>query len=187
MRTQAIRPGRVLDLVSSIIDYDLHAKRVASLADATVGALRSAQLAVGALGRGLAVASLLALRADVGAHIDDDVPRGGSSGVPHRVRGPARRTPGMKRMRLADSDVSIPPYVLIVFFLGAAGFFASFIWRFAGRGSSCDVSPVASLSVILLALLPWRLRHRWPRLRRTVMLLALLAIMFAVESVWCRV
>ncbi len=35
MRTQAIRPRRVHDFVSSIFDYDLHAKRVASLADAT--------------------------------------------------------------------------------------------------------------------------------------------------------
>jgi hypothetical protein len=56
MRNDAIRPRRVLDFVSSIFNYDLHAKRVASLADATVGALQGAQLAVGALGRALAVA-----------------------------------------------------------------------------------------------------------------------------------
>jgi len=56
MRTQAIRPQRVHDFVSSIFDYDLHAKRVASLANATVGALQGARLAVGALGRALAVA-----------------------------------------------------------------------------------------------------------------------------------
>src|SRR6266568_4435881 len=56
MRNQAIRPRRVHDFVASIFDYDLHAKRVASLANATVGALRAAQLAVGALGRALAVA-----------------------------------------------------------------------------------------------------------------------------------
>jgi len=49
----------VHDFVSSIFDYDLHAKRVASLADATVGALQGAQLAVGALGRALAVAKEL--------------------------------------------------------------------------------------------------------------------------------
>jgi len=59
MRTHAIRPRRVHDFVSSIFDYDLHAKRVASLADATVGALQGAQLAVGALGRALAVAKEL--------------------------------------------------------------------------------------------------------------------------------
>lgn len=56
MRTQAIRPRRVHDFVSSIFNDDLHAKRVASLADATVGALRSAQLGVGVIGRSLAVA-----------------------------------------------------------------------------------------------------------------------------------
>jgi hypothetical protein len=54
MRTQAIRPRRVHDFVSSIFDCDLHAKRVASLADATVGVLQGARLAVGALGRALA-------------------------------------------------------------------------------------------------------------------------------------
>jgi hypothetical protein len=59
MRNRAIRPDRVHDFVSSIFDYDLHAKRVASLADATVGALQGAQLAVGALGRALAVAKEL--------------------------------------------------------------------------------------------------------------------------------
>lgn len=58
MRTQAICPLRVHEFVSSIFDADLHAKRVASLADATVGALEGAQLAVGALGRALAVASV---------------------------------------------------------------------------------------------------------------------------------
>jgi hypothetical protein len=56
MRTQAIRPRRVHDFVSSIFDYDLHAKRVASLANATVGALQGARLAVGVIGRALAVA-----------------------------------------------------------------------------------------------------------------------------------
>ena len=59
MRTPAIRPRRVHAFVSSIFDHDLHEKRVASLADATVGALRGAQLAVGALGRALAVAKEL--------------------------------------------------------------------------------------------------------------------------------
>ncbi len=59
MRTPAIRPRRVHAFVASIFDHDLHEKRVASLADATVGALRGAQLAVGALGRALAVAKEL--------------------------------------------------------------------------------------------------------------------------------
>ena len=56
MSNQVIRPRRVNDFVSSIFDYDLHAKRVASLANATVGALQGARLAVGAIGRALAVA-----------------------------------------------------------------------------------------------------------------------------------
>jgi len=56
MTTQAIRPRRVLQFVSSIFDEDLHVKRVQSLADATTGALQGARLAVGAVGRALAVA-----------------------------------------------------------------------------------------------------------------------------------
>ena len=56
MTTQAIRPRRVLQFVSSIFDEDLHVKRVQSLADATTGALQGARLAVGAAGRALAVA-----------------------------------------------------------------------------------------------------------------------------------
>ncbi len=56
MRTQAIRPRRVHDFVSSIFDDDLHAKRVASLSDGVVGALRGARLAVASLGRALAIA-----------------------------------------------------------------------------------------------------------------------------------
>jgi hypothetical protein len=39
MRNDALRPRRVHDFVSSIFDYDLHAKRVDSLPAATVGAL----------------------------------------------------------------------------------------------------------------------------------------------------
>src|SRR5512141_2338904 len=56
MRTHAIRPLRVHDFVSSIVNYDLPAQCVTSLANATVGALQGARLAVGALGRALAVA-----------------------------------------------------------------------------------------------------------------------------------
>jgi hypothetical protein len=58
MPTPAIGPRQVHDFIFRI-DFDLHAKRVASLADATVGALEGAQLAVGALGRALAVAKEL--------------------------------------------------------------------------------------------------------------------------------
>jgi hypothetical protein len=56
MRKQAIRPRRVQKFVESMFDVDLHAKRVASLANAVVGALTGARLAVGALGRALAIA-----------------------------------------------------------------------------------------------------------------------------------
>lgn len=56
MSTQPIRPRRVQNLVSSIFD-GLHAKRVASLANAAFGALVGAQLAVATIGRALAMAT----------------------------------------------------------------------------------------------------------------------------------
>ena len=45
--------GQVL---GGVLDHDLHAKRVDSLCDATLGVLRSASLAVCAIGQGLAAA-----------------------------------------------------------------------------------------------------------------------------------
>jgi len=59
MRTQPVGPDRVHEFVSSIFADDLHAKRVGSLADAAVGALEAAQLAVGVIGRALAAAKEL--------------------------------------------------------------------------------------------------------------------------------
>jgi hypothetical protein len=56
MHTQPIPPSRVQNLVSSIFDDSLHAKRVASLSNAVVGALLGARLAVATLGRALAIA-----------------------------------------------------------------------------------------------------------------------------------
>ena len=47
---------RVRDFLDPILGADLHAKRIASLADATTGALRAASLAVCAIGAGLAAA-----------------------------------------------------------------------------------------------------------------------------------
>ena len=56
MPTQPIRPSGVKNLMSSIFD-GLHAKRVASLANAAFGALVAAQLAVATIGRALAMAT----------------------------------------------------------------------------------------------------------------------------------
>jgi hypothetical protein len=56
METRGLKPDDVADFVSSIFEEDLHARRVASLADATTGALRAGTLAVHAIGHGLASA-----------------------------------------------------------------------------------------------------------------------------------
>ena len=49
----------VRDVLSGVLGEDLHAKRIASLCDATLGVLRSGSLAVCAIGQGLAAARAL--------------------------------------------------------------------------------------------------------------------------------
>ena len=44
----------LLNFINALYDGDLHAKRVLSLANATLGVLTSASLAIHAVGRGLA-------------------------------------------------------------------------------------------------------------------------------------
>ena len=44
------------DTLSSVLEHDLHAKRVSSLCDATLGVLHSGSLAICAIGQGLAAA-----------------------------------------------------------------------------------------------------------------------------------
>lgn len=57
MQTHAhISPHRVLEFVQQLFDPILHSKRIASLADATIGVLRGTSLAIHAIGAGLAVA-----------------------------------------------------------------------------------------------------------------------------------
>ena len=48
--------NQVRQVLGSVLDHDLHAKRVDSLCDATLGVLRSASLAVCMIGQGLAAA-----------------------------------------------------------------------------------------------------------------------------------
>jgi hypothetical protein len=56
MPTRRISPKRVDQFVERLFEPDLHAKRVLSLANATVGALQAATLSIHAIGRALAVA-----------------------------------------------------------------------------------------------------------------------------------
>lgn len=48
--------NQVRQVLGSVLDHDLHAKRVDSLCDATLGVLRSSSLAVCTIGQGLAAA-----------------------------------------------------------------------------------------------------------------------------------
>jgi len=56
IREQRFSSNQVKQVLGGMLGQDLHAKRVASLSDATLGVLRSASLAVCAIGQGLAAA-----------------------------------------------------------------------------------------------------------------------------------
>ncbi len=56
MTTSALKPADVAEFVHVMFEEDLHARRVASLANATAGAIRAGTLAVHAIGHGLASA-----------------------------------------------------------------------------------------------------------------------------------
>jgi hypothetical protein len=59
IREQRLSSNQVKRILGGVLGHDLHAKRVASLSDATLGVLRSASLAVCAIGQGLAAARAL--------------------------------------------------------------------------------------------------------------------------------
>jgi hypothetical protein len=52
----SLSPKRVEDFIESLFEDDLHAKRIRSLADGTVGILKAGSLGIHAIGRGLAAA-----------------------------------------------------------------------------------------------------------------------------------
>jgi hypothetical protein len=54
IREQRFSSNQVKQVLGGVLGHDLHAKRVASLSDATVGVLRGASLAVCAIGQGVA-------------------------------------------------------------------------------------------------------------------------------------
>ena len=56
IRKQRFSINQVRQVIGGVLGHDLHAKRVESLCDATVGVLRGAALAVCAIGQGLAAA-----------------------------------------------------------------------------------------------------------------------------------
>jgi hypothetical protein len=62
IREQRFSFNKVRHVLGSVLDHDLHAKRVDSLCDATLGVLHSASLAVCSIGRGLAAARGLNLK-----------------------------------------------------------------------------------------------------------------------------
>jgi hypothetical protein len=56
IREQRFSFNQIRQVLGSVLDHDLHAKRIDSLCDATAGVLHSASLAVCAIGQGLAAA-----------------------------------------------------------------------------------------------------------------------------------
>jgi len=56
IREQRLSSNQIKQVLGGVLGHDLHAKRVDSLCDATLGVLRGAALAVCAIGQGLAAA-----------------------------------------------------------------------------------------------------------------------------------
>jgi len=56
MKTNALKPADVTEFVRKMFEEELHARRVASLGNATAGAIRAGTLAVHAIGHGMAAA-----------------------------------------------------------------------------------------------------------------------------------
>jgi hypothetical protein len=59
IREQRLSSNQIKQVLAGVLGHDLHAKRVASLSDATLGVLRGSSLAVCAIGQGLAAARAL--------------------------------------------------------------------------------------------------------------------------------
>ncbi|MGH7117528.1 MAG: hypothetical protein ACREFP_00790 [Acetobacteraceae bacterium] len=56
IREPRFSSSQIREVLGSVLGEDLHAKRVASLSDATLGVLRSGSLAICTIGQGLAAA-----------------------------------------------------------------------------------------------------------------------------------
>ncbi len=69
IREQRFSFNKVRQVLGSVLDHDLHAKRVDSLCDATLGVLHSASLAVCTIGQGLAAARGLNADSDEAARV----------------------------------------------------------------------------------------------------------------------
>jgi hypothetical protein len=62
MSAPSINQAQTVDFLNEVFDFDVHAKRIQSLANATLGAIHAASLGVSAIGRALAVADELTPR-----------------------------------------------------------------------------------------------------------------------------
>lgn len=95
----------------------------------------------------------------------------------------------MKRIIVARPDYSISLPLYVLFILGGIGIVSGAILFFAGFLSLCQILPVLSVSVALLAILPWSLRHlpfaAGRRASRTALSWIVLAVFLAVASIWC--
>ena len=67
MRSKQISVATVEQFLGGVFGQDLHAKRVRSLAGATLGAMRSCSLAVSLIGQGLALARGLKTESEASA------------------------------------------------------------------------------------------------------------------------
>jgi hypothetical protein len=88
----------------------------------------------------------------------------------------------MRRLLLARPDLSATWPVVVMLFVGFLGFFASFVAFLTGHASERQTDPFVAASCLLMAALPWELRHRVRPARRIVVILV--AFSFAVMLHW---
>jgi hypothetical protein len=89
---------------------------------------------------------------------------------------------------LARPDVSIPLHVAVILVMSVLGNLLGAIWYVTGRASSCEVSPLLSVSCALFSIFPWNLRHTrfFVRGRLTAGLTIGLAAILALVGTACR-
>ena len=98
----------VYNFLSNLFDGDLHAKRVLSLANATLGVIQTASLAVNTIGQGLALARGLTTNAGLTPQGSADVLHGGSR---NRLAGQVTRkqpVPWSNRAIVVPKDIQQP-------------------------------------------------------------------------------
>jgi hypothetical protein len=92
----------------------------------------------------------------------------------------------VRRIVLAEPDVSISVPIAISILVGAIAGTGACVWFLAGLSSLCQIFPVVSVSAALFAPAPWAFRHRIPSARRATFVFLVFALFAAAMVIVCR-